>query len=234
MSTMFPTEDGMDAGRWFPTGSGYGHHFAKGQVKKPWVKVTKYQDAAAAAGVNAKKIAKAYKEGGKKGVEIEGAGDTSGLEFFCTRMPTAEGNLDLLNVAMEGMNAEPEPGTESEERKGCSGHIGKLIISDSEEKQRVVLVAYVSEDNPKVNAKEWVQGVLDTELGGGMCGIIQPGANAFYATAICDQDPSKDRYYLKMKDTALSAAIAYLKDRNLFPEDDDDDDDECYGGDFEW
>jgi len=43
----------------------------------------------------------AFKEGGKKGVEIEGAADMSGLECFCTRMPAAQGNVELLEVAME-------------------------------------------------------------------------------------------------------------------------------------
>jgi hypothetical protein len=36
----------------------------------------------------------AFKEGGKKGVEIEGAADMSGLECFCTRMPAAQVGLD--------------------------------------------------------------------------------------------------------------------------------------------
>ena len=31
-------------------------------------------------------IAKIVKEGGKKGVEIEGASDMGGLDFFCTTM----------------------------------------------------------------------------------------------------------------------------------------------------
>lgn len=41
-------------------------------------------------GLDAKKIKAANKEGGKKGVEIEGAADMGGLEFFCTRIQAAE------------------------------------------------------------------------------------------------------------------------------------------------
>jgi hypothetical protein len=40
--------------------------------------------------LDAKKIKAANKEGGKKGVEIEGAADMGGLEFFCTRIQAAE------------------------------------------------------------------------------------------------------------------------------------------------
>ena len=32
---------------------------------------------------------------------IQGAADMGGLEFFCTRIQAAEGNIDLLDVAME-------------------------------------------------------------------------------------------------------------------------------------
>jgi len=234
MSAQFPTADGGDAGKWCPTGTGYGHHFPNGRAPKAWVKVTKYQDIAAEKGIGKKKIAAAYKEGGKKGVEIEGAADMSGLEFFCTRSIAAEGNLDLLNVVMEGMNAEPEPGTESEERKGCSGSIGKVIISDNEELKQVVLVAYVDKENPKVSAKEWLEGILSTDLGGGMRGVIQPGADAFYANAICTENVETGHFYLKMKDTALTAAINYVRSRGLFPADESDGDDENYGADYEW
>ena len=56
-------------------------------------------DKAKANGIGAKKIKAAFKEGGKKGVEIEGAADMSGLTCFCTRMTQAEGNIDLLSRA---------------------------------------------------------------------------------------------------------------------------------------
>ena len=85
-----------------------------------------------------------FKEGGKKGVEIEGAADMSGLTCFCTRIQNAKGEVKLLEVAMEGMNAIPDPSDE-EERKGCSGKISKIIISESEEKGQIAMVAYVDE-----------------------------------------------------------------------------------------
>ena len=95
-----------------------------------------------------------FKEGGKKGVEIEGAADMSGLTCFCTRIQNAKGEVKLLEVAMEGMNAIPDPSDE-EERKGCSGKISKIIISESEEKGQIAMVAYVAEETKdKLNTKE--------------------------------------------------------------------------------
>ena len=67
------------------------------------------KEAALAAGLSEKVVAKAFKEGGKKGVEIEGAADTSGLTCFCTRMQSSDGDIKLLEAAMEGMNAVPDP-----------------------------------------------------------------------------------------------------------------------------
>merc|ERR1712205_7456 len=108
---------------------------------KPVVEFTKdfpKKDAAIAAGFKEKDVAKVLKEGGKKGVEIEGAADMSGLTCFCTRIQNAKGEVKLLEVAMEGMNAIPDPSDE-EERKGCSGKISKIIISESEEKGQIAI-----------------------------------------------------------------------------------------------
>ena len=136
------------------------------------------KDAAIAAGYKEKEVAKVFKEGGKKGVEIEGAADMSGLTCFCTRIQNAKGEVALLEVAMEGMNAIPDPSDE-EERKGCSGHISKILISESEEKGQIAMVAYVADQTKdKLNAKDWLQGVCDSTLGGGVGGTVDEGATA--------------------------------------------------------
>ena len=66
------------------------------------------------------------KEGGKKGVEIEGAAEMGGLDFLCTTIESPEGDRSLLLTAMQAMNANPDP--LAEERKGCSGFVGKMIF----------------------------------------------------------------------------------------------------------
>merc|ERR1712100_888664 len=96
-------------------------------------------EAKKAAAAAEKLRAKIIKEGGKKGVEIEGASDMGGLDFFCTTLELPDGDLDLLLLAMDAMNADPDP--EAEDRKGCSGHVGKMIFSAGV--SQLVIVAYV-------------------------------------------------------------------------------------------
>ena len=64
----------------------------------------------------------------------------TGLEFFCTTIETPEGDVSLLQTAMTAMNAAPDPDN-SEERKGCSGRVGKMIFSAGV--QQLAIVAYV-------------------------------------------------------------------------------------------
>merc|ERR1712100_807770 len=179
---------------------------------KPVVEFTKEfpkKDAAIAAGYKEKEVAKVFKEGGKKGVEIEGAADMSGLTCFCTRIQNAKGEVALLEVAMEGMNAIPDPSDE-EERKGCSGHISKVLISESEEKGQIAMVAYVADQTKdKLNA------------------------TATWATVTSKED-KENYFFLKMKDNCLGAAIAYLRERDLFQDDSSSEEGDNPAADFEW
>ena len=147
-------------------------------------------------------LAKIVKEGGKKGVEIEGASDMGGLDFFCTTMELPEGDTDLLLMSMDAMNAvrapsasspppsppppppphpqlhhllhhhlhhrlptrphlqDPDP--EAEDRKGCSGHVGKMIYSAGV--SQLAIVAYVpdpahNKSASKVDVTVWMDHV---------------------------------------------------------------------------
>jgi len=191
-------------------------------------------DKARAAGVDEKKIQKSLKEGGKKGVEIEGAADMSGLTCFCTRMQEAGDNVLLLEVAMEGMNAIPDPSNE-EERKGCSGRISKLIISSNDQTSKICMVAYVTEEHKdKLDATAWMKAVCDTELGGGVGGAPDATSTGTWATATISEDIENGKFYLKFKDNALSAAINYLREKGLFIDESDSDEGENPAADFEW
>merc|ERR1739844_307504 len=103
------------------------------------------------------KLKKVIKEGGKRGVEIEGAADMGGLQFFCTAVDLPEGDLDLLVESMKAMNAKSDP-TE-EERKGGSGHIGKMIFSAGID--QLAVVAYVPEaKQSELKCEDWLKAVL--------------------------------------------------------------------------
>merc|ERR1719152_15138 len=89
-----------------------------------------------------KKMKKVCKEGGKRGVEIEGAADMGGLKYFCTKMLEPAGDLDLLVESVKAMNAKSDPS--EEERKGGAGKLGKMVVSFTE--QCISLVTYVPKD----------------------------------------------------------------------------------------
>lgn len=170
-----------------------------------------------------KKIKKVTKEGGKRGVEIEGAADMGGLAYFCTSVDEPEGDLDLLDMCMTAMNAKSDP-TE-EERKGGSGHIGKMIFSAGDDK--LAVVAYVPEAKKgELDAKEWLKKVLD--LNGGE---LSEGATDLHAKGFVKADGDKNKFPLKMKEPSITEAISFLKAKGLFPDKDDSDDDDMVFGD---
>merc|ERR1712151_1355282 len=110
----------------------------------------------------AKKLKKVIKEGGKRGVEIEGAADMGGLQFFCTSVDEPEGDIALLKESVQAMNAKSDP-TE-EERKGGSGHIGKMVFSAGVD--QLAVVAYVPEEKQsELSCEEWLNAVLKEQNG---------------------------------------------------------------------
>merc|ERR1719453_2344020 len=100
------------------------------------------------------------------------------------------------------MNAKAIPG--EEERKGCSGHIGKTIFSAGT--QQLALVAYVPDEKvSELSCEEWLQATL-ANWGGE---VLTKSPN------ICP---------LKIREPMILDANNYLRKKNLFPEDNDDDD----------
>ena len=189
------------------------------------------KEAKEAAKAREKLLKAVVKEGGKKGVEIEGASDMGGLEFFCTTIETPEGDVELLQMAMTAMNAQPDP--EAEDRKGCSGHVGKMIFSTSVE--QLAIVAYVpAAKKEKIDITEWVQSVL-TAVGGTV--MMRPPMEAvspdkgLVVEAAVKADPENNKYSLKDKDTAMAAAFTFLREKGAFPEDDGDESDDMVFGD---
>ena len=131
------------------------------------------------------------------------------------------------------MNAAADPN--AEDRKGCSGHVGKMVFSASVE--QLAIVGYVPDDkSATVGVQAWVEHVLGVV--GGECmrsdakRADSPNGGLVVEAAV-RADPEKGKFALKDKDAAMAAAFAYLRQRGAFPEDtgDDDDDECCYGDD---
>merc|ERR1712176_737714 len=165
-----------------------------------------------------KKMKKIFKEGGKRGVEIEGAADMGGLQFFCTTMDEPNGDVDMLYESMRAMNEKSDPG--EEERKGGSGRIGKMIISKDQADSKLAMVAYCPPAKQgTLTAGVWMKDIL-AEVGGGDYWF----GDATTAKALLNNDPDKNFFVLKLKDSAISLSINYLKKKGLFPDGNDDDD----------
>merc|ERR1712151_815508 len=167
-------------------------------------------------------LKKVKKEGGKRGVEIEGAADMGGLQFFCTAVDLPEGDMELLVESMKAMNAKSDP-TE-EERKGGSGHIGKMIFSCATE--HLAIVAYVPEAKTgEISCEEWLKKVLSSFNGEitstsptQCCGLVKA-------------NPDKGVFPLKIREPLILEANNFLRSKGLFPDNDDDDDEMVFGDD---
>merc|ERR1712099_150866 len=148
-----------------------------------------------------------------------------GLQFFCTSMEEPNGDVDLLYESMRSMNAKSE--ASEEERKGGSGRIGKMIISKDQEDSKLALVAYCPPAKQgTLTADVWMKDML-AELGGGEFLF----GDATTAKALLTNNPDKELYVLKLKDSAITLSINYLKKKGLFPDGNDDDDDDYVFGD---
>jgi hypothetical protein len=168
------------------------------------------------------KLKKVVKEGGKRGVEIEGAADMGGLQFFCTSVDEPEGDVELLEESMKAMNAKPIPG--EEERKGCSGHIGKTIFSAGTE--QLALVAYVPDEKVDVlSCEEWLKATM-ANWGGE---VLSSSKNICTGRVLANSD--KGVFPLKIREPMILDANNFLRKKGLFPEDNGSDDDEMVFGD---
>jgi len=170
-----------------------------------------------------KKKKAVLKEGGKRGVEIEGAADMGGLQFFCTKVDEPEGDVDLLVLSVNAMNEKSDP-TE-EERKGGSGNIGKMVFSAGTE--RLAVVAYVPEEKQgELVCKEWLEKVLSLFPGGKVL-----SEDKFLCSGEIPADGDKNIFPLKIRESLILEANNYLRKLGLFPEDKDDSDEMVFGDD---
>eukprot|EP00928_Gymnodinium_smaydae_P003493 TRINITY_DN1124_c0_g1_i2.p1 TRINITY_DN1124_c0_g1~~TRINITY_DN1124_c0_g1_i2.p1 ORF type:complete len:1257 (+),score=326.05 TRINITY_DN1124_c0_g1_i2:64-3771(+) len=167
-------------------------------------------------------LKKVIKEGGKRGVEIEGAADMGGLQFFCTSVDLPDGDLELIEQSVIAMNAKCDP-TE-EERKGGSGHIGKMIFSAGS--ARLAVAAYVpKEKQSELKCEDWLKTVLAMHKGK----IVKSTPELCIGEVPADSD--NNVFPLKIREPMVMEANNYLRKRGLFPEDDGSDDEMVFGDD---
>merc|ERR1711957_255596 len=139
-----------------------------------------------------------------------------------TSVDTPEGDLEMLVESMKAMNAKSDP-TE-EERKGGSGHVGKMIFSCGTD--QLAVVAYVPKGKQKeLDCAEWLKKVLD--LYGGKIDKKGKEISSGYVTA----DGNKNIFPLKIREPMILEANNFLRKKGLFPEDHSDSDEMVFGDD---
>merc|ERR1719359_888553 len=138
-------------------------------------------------------------------------------------MDEPEGDLDLLKVSMVAMNEKSDP-TE-EERKGGSGHIGKMIFSAGLES--LAVVAYVPKDKQKeCSSEDWLAKVLASQTGGKLVSKSKE-----ISTGFVPNNPDKGVFALKIREPMILEANNFLRAKGLFPEDKDSESDDPVFGD---
>jgi len=147
------------------------------------------------------------KEGSRCGKEIAVNAKACGMQFFCTAVAEPQGDLELLEQSMAAMNAE------------CP-NIGKMLLSDGPH-QLTVLACIPEALRDVLSYEDWLKAVKQAT-----------GGTVIESTAISGKmvvPASASAFPIKLKEPGITAAINFLKEKSLFP--DEEDSDECVFGD---
>merc|ERR1712228_924936 len=110
------------------------------------------------------------------------------------------------------------------ERKGGSGHIGKMIFSAGVD--QLAVVAYVPEEKQgAISCEDWLKTVLASQ-GGVVKSTAKDVCSGFVKT-----NADKGVFPLKIREPLILEANNMLRKKGLFPEDDSDDDEMVFGDD---
>merc|ERR1712014_283072 len=102
-----------------------------------------------------------------------------------------------------------------------------MLISKDQADSKMAMVAYCPPSKHGVlKADQWMKDIL-AALGGGEMTF----GDAYTAKAVVESNSEKGLFVLKLKDSAITESINYLKGKGLFPDKTDDSDDEMVFGD---
>ena len=157
-----------------------------------------------------KLIKQATKEGAKLGMDLTGAAELGGTEFFVTTCQGAEGNMEALLTAKDALVEE------------CT-IVGVLLLSAGKE---LACCCIVPEDKAdQISADFWLATAIKA-----VGGEVAEGASKTFAQALVT--PKEGEFAIKLKDAVLAAGVQLLREKGKIPEDNsDDDDDICFGDD---
>lgn len=162
--------------------------------------------------VGIEKLMKASKkEGARLGMDLVGASEMGGTEFFCTTIVNAEGNYEVLTAAKDAMLEE------------LTASVGVIIVSAGVPNLSAWCV--VPEDKASaVPANEWL-GAAVKAVGG----ELLEGATSTQASAVVT--PKEGEFSIKMKDALIAAALDVLRAKGKLADESESDEDEYIFGD---
>ncbi|KAI7836232.1 hypothetical protein COHA_009872 [Chlorella ohadii] len=162
----------------------------------------------------------AIKEGGKKGVDLQGVNAMGGVVFFNLAVDVPNGDMALLEKVMEGANAPVDEA--AEERKGGAGDLAKCFLSAGDKQLAMFfhLPKQLAADKG-VTLKEWAAAVLAPVEGHQ---VVEESEEFLKVVSPLDQE--KGRFPLKQRDDAINAGFAWFREKGLIPAGGDSSDDD--------
>jgi len=184
--------------------------------------------------ISEKQMKALLKEGGKKGQDLAGM-EAMGTLFQQAVLDQPQGKLDLMEKALEAMNAPVDP--EGEERRGGAADVAKILLSATDdlfccivEVPEKYTVADKNERGYDFTAEQWAEAAFATLPGDGK-GHEYVEKSATMCKIVYKKDSEAGRYPGKAKDNVSGASFAWLRSKSLVPADDDSDDDMVFGDD---
>ena len=181
-----------------------------------------------------KKLAAAQKEGAKKGQDLSGLEDMGGVRYFHVALENCEGSWDLTEAAMEGANKPVDPN--GEDRKGGAQNIGKVFLSASP--SCLCIYLHVPEAvSSVISVQDWFDVIVNCLPKGHKVVQSPPprdeSSYGFAKVEVRTQECEGEVFPLKLRDEVSGIGFAFLRSRNVVPEDEESSDFEVEDG-YEW
>ena len=180
----------------------------------------------------------AIKEGAKRAQTFSAMHKGSGLQYFCTTVDIADGNVSLIKKVMDGANNDKK-----------AKQWGKYFLSSND--TTLVGWGYVPEElakneqkqedqpsKPSITINEWTEALLSYHMVHDMKKeYLVDENNAFYKGFVLTMDPDREQFAFKVGDELVQRSIDFLRQKGLLKksqENESDDEDYAASVGIEW
>lgn len=184
-----------------------------------------------------KQLKASLKEGGKKGQDLAGMSDMGGVKFFSVAVESANGDWELMDAILKGMNKEVDP--DADDRKGGAGAIAKCLLFANDD--NLLMLCHVPDGlKDALDQKEWFSEVVNSVEGQMITEepiIVENGkeGQGSVLKAHMPANPDKNQFPLKSRDVAIGRSFEFLVSKELVrPDESDDDANYAEMADIEW